>query len=84
MKKSKERNNTLIKRKSLVKLLRKEGIKRISPKALDKIEKLILEYLISLSAALKENIVSKGKKTLQAKDISEVIKNGDSEQYWEI
>ncbi len=84
MKENRSKINTLIKRKNVIKLLKKNDINRISPRALDKIEKLITEYLISLSAALKEKIITKGKKTLEVEDISETLDKRNSEQYWEI
>ncbi len=84
MKKNNSKINTLIKRKSLIKLLRKNDIGRISPEAINKIESLIKDFIMSLSSALKEKITTKGKKTLEKEDIEEISQNKNLEYNWEI
>lgn len=66
-------DNTLIKKKSLIKMLRKKEIKRISPEALKEIENRINEEINKLAEILKQKMIIKGKKTLSKEDIKEVI-----------
>lgn len=80
--KNKQKDNTLIKRKNLVLLLKQNNLRRVSPIALNAIEKNIHDYITSLSIVLKERLTIKGKKTLEKKDIEEILKN--QSEYWEI
>ncbi|MBU0761097.1 MAG: NFYB/HAP3 family transcription factor subunit [Nanoarchaeota archaeon] len=72
MEKNKEKLNTLIKRKNLRKLLKKEGIKRISAETLTSIEKTVAGFLKELARAMKEDALIKGKKTIRLENIKNI------------
>ncbi len=82
--KNKLKDNTLIKRKNLIIVLKKYGISRTSPDALKKIESLITEDIKKLASALSEIIKIKGRKTLLTRDIEEIIEEKKSKKYPEI
>ncbi|MDP1695477.1 MAG: NFYB/HAP3 family transcription factor subunit [archaeon] len=69
MKKNKEKDNTLIKRKGLSLFVKSIGIKRISPKALNLIEKTIKNNLEILLDNSRENATINGRKTITEEDI---------------
>ena len=73
MTKIKYYNNTLIKRKNLLILIKKAGIKRISKDALDLMEQYFKDELNILSKLLREEIAVNGRKTLKKEDIHQVI-----------
>ncbi len=77
-------DNTLIKRKNLIKILNNKEIRRISPEALEEIEKEVNEEINKLAEILKQKIIIKGKKTLSKEDIEEVRKEKYKSIYPEI
>ena len=78
-------NNALIKKRNLTSMLRKKGIKRISPEAVFLLEKNIEENLSKFIELLKEEITIKGRTTLMKEDIISVLqKSEEKEDFWEI
>jgi len=69
MNKNTKMNNSLIKRKNLLSILKNAGITRTSPKALEKLEKTITTQAEQTALNLKEKITIQGKKTLEMNDI---------------
>ncbi len=69
MKNKYKRDNTLIKSKNLILILKKAGITRISPEAIIKLEDKLKKQIEKESLELKEKITIKGKRTLEAEDI---------------
>ena len=65
--------NTLIKRGNLVNLLKKSGIKRVSPDSITYLEKYIEENLKLIIESLKEKTIINARKTLKKEDIKETI-----------
>lgn len=84
MKKNKKYANGLIKRKNLRLLLVQNGIKRVNEEALEAIESALENALSNLFNALKEEIVIRGKKTLEKEDVSNVLEKIRKEEFWEI
>jgi histone H3/H4 len=83
--KNNKMNNTLIKRKNLLVLIKKAGIKRVSKDALVSLEDYFKEELGILLNALKEEITIQGRKTLEKKDIQNTIKYlNKKEKFFEI
>ncbi len=82
MKNSIKKDNKLINRKSLVLLLKNHGINRVSPDALIFIETYLNSHFKKIIPLLKEEMLVKGKRTLQKRDIDEVLTK--EENYWEI
>lgn len=81
MEKNKKKDNTLIKRRNLVLLLKKAGINRISKQALEEIEIKARENLEKMAVLLKQTITIKGKKTLEKPDILDLKQD---ETFWEV
>lgn len=69
MKKYTKRENTLIKANKLQSMLKKQGIQRTSPKALNEINKKITLYVTNLIESSKESMIVNGRKTLKKEDI---------------
>jgi histone H3/H4 len=84
MKKSNKLNNVLIKRKNIVLLLNKNGIKRINKEALDFFEIIFRDEALRIAGSLKEELLIKGKKTLEKKDIEEVISRLKKQESFEM
>lgn len=83
--KIKHYNNTLIKRKNLLILIKKAGIKRISKDALDLMEQYFKDELNILSNLLREEIMVNGRKTLKKEDILQVIDSLNKKDIsWEV
>jgi histone H3/H4 len=72
MNKNKEKDNTLIKRKKLIILLKTEGINRITPSALQELDKNISEEIQNMAKKLKEKMVIDGRKTLLIGDVKQI------------
>ena len=84
MVKNKIRDNVLI-RRCLVGKLKEEGIVRVNREALDEIDDFISEELDRLAEHLKVSISIKGKKTLERKDVTEVVEDiKKRSEYFEI
>ena len=84
MVKNKIRDNVLI-RRCLVGKLKEEGIVRVNREALDEIDDFISEELDRLAEHLKVSISIKGKKTLERKDVAEVVEDiKKRSEYFEI
>ena len=83
MKNNADKNNSLIKRKQLTKILKKWGIKRFEKKALKAIEKKIIDELKEDSKLMARKLMLEGRKTLTEKDILSVIaaKNKEKEEF---
>lgn len=75
MKNNQELNNSLIKRKNLIKLFNSKGIKRIGFGSLNLIEDKIEEDVLKLCSMLKEEMEVNGKKVLEKSDVENVINN---------
>ncbi len=76
--------NRLIPKKKLIRILQKAGVKRISQKALDEINIQFCIELEIIAKMAKEKIEVKGKKTLEQRDIKEIIKEKNKIEYPEI
>ena len=84
MVKNKIRDNVLI-RRCLVGKLKEEGIVRVNRGALDEIDDFISEELDELAELLGFLLVIKGKKTLERKDVAEVVEDiKKRSEYFEI
>lgn len=84
MKKNNKKANTLIKRKKIISMMQKGGIKRINKEAILFLEKNIEEYLFNLIDALKEEITIQGRKTLKKEDCKNVLNKIKKQEAWEI
>ncbi len=84
MKKNKENINTLIKRKNIIEKIKKEGIKRVEPKAILVLERHLQNNLFNLVYLLKEEIMASGRKTLKEGDVKRVLLKLREKNYWEI
>lgn len=62
-------DNSLIKRKKLIELLKENGISRINKEAIKEIDLTIQEDIKKLSRRLAQLLLIKGKKTLEKEDI---------------
>lgn len=78
MDKKKREINTLIKRKNLIKLLNSAGIKRIAPQALIFLENKFKKDILDFCLILKQELEVSGKKTLEKKDIKNLMKSQQS------
>jgi len=77
--------NALIKKNNLIKFIKNKGITSISPDSIPQIEDYITEDLDNLIDALKQELFINGKKTLNKKDILNVLdKIKNKENNWEI
>lgn len=83
MKKNKKKDNILIKRK-IVEEMKKFGIKRVNASSLKFLDEYILNELKRLFRNLKEELVVKGKKTLNKEDIEMVLQTMKEEEGFEI
>ena len=83
MKNNADKNNSLIKRNQLTKILKKWGIKRFEKKALRAIEEKIIDELKEDSKLMTRKLMLEGRKTLTEKDILSVIaaKNKEKEEF---
>jgi len=81
--KNKKIANTLIKRKNLVKLIKKIGVKRISPEAIITLEKSLTKNTLHIINVARQNSIIHGRKTIIKEDIksAEETRNENS---WEI
>lgn len=64
-----KKNNTLIKRNALLRVMKENGLNRVNKEALDTIEGKILNDLVKMSKKLSQDLVIKGKKTLKKEDL---------------
>ena len=80
MEKSKEKDNTLIKRKNLMLELNSQGINRISPNAVLSLEKYMQEFLLNLIPLLKETMQVNGVRTLTKEIFQKAIKEKDNKK----
>jgi len=84
MVKNEKRDNVLI-RRCLVGKLKEEGIVRVNREALDEIDDFISEEIDRLAEHLKVSISIRGKKTLERKDVAEVVEDiKKRSEYFEI
>ena len=84
MVKNKIKDNILIRRR-LAGKLKERGIVRVNREALDEIDDFISEELDRLAEHLKVSISIKGKKTLEKKDVAEVVEDiKKRSEYFEI
>ncbi len=85
MEKNNKKINTLIKRKNLVSKLKGAGIKRASSNAILLLERYVEENLDKIINALKEEMVTQGRKTLKTEDINNVLdKINKKEDFFEV
>jgi len=70
----KDNQLNILKRGNVLKLIKKEGITRISPQALEALDKRISEDIKSLVKKLKQHLQINAKKTLEKQDIIEYNK----------
>ena len=82
MVKKHKRGNALIKRKGLVLMLRKSGIKRVNKQVVCIIENYLIKELNKLIEILKEEMTIRGRKTLKKEDIQKLGVRKD--EGWEI
>ncbi|MBS3099524.1 hypothetical protein J4462_04890 [Candidatus Pacearchaeota archaeon] len=73
----------LIKKKNLVKLLKERGI-RTNPDVLFMLMGRITEHTCNLLNEIREKLTIKGKKTLQKKDLLEILEKQTERNYPEI
>lgn len=64
--------NTLIKRKKLVWMLKEAGIKRVNKEAISALENYLIKELNNLIGILKEEIIIRGRRTLEKEDIQKL------------
>ena len=83
MNKNRKKDNTLIKRKNLILMLKQAGINRVSEDALGEIGKALARYVEKLIPALKEELAVSGRATLKKEDIISIIRKR-KEEFWEI
>ena len=83
MKNNADKNNSLIKRNQLTKMLKEWGVKRFKKKALKAIEEKIIDELKEDSKLMTRKLMLEGRKTLTEKDILFVIaaKNKEKEEF---
>jgi histone H3/H4 len=80
-----KKNNTLIKKKNLILELNKQGVKRISPNALEVLENYFSTNLKALGCILKQEIDTNGRRIAKKEDVLLVIeKLKTHEDSWEI
>ena len=84
MKNNNKKTNILTKRKEIISMIKKGGIKRINREAILFLEKNIEEYLFNIIAALKEEITIQGRKTLKKEDCKNVLNKIKKQEAWEI
>ncbi len=85
MAKKYKKANGLIKRTKLQTQIKKAGVRRISPDALDFLEDVLGRYINKLALLLNDEIMVNGRKTLKRKDILEVLNRLDKKNTgWEI
>lgn len=85
MRKNNKKDNTLIKRKRLVLILKEKGVKRVNVNALVFLERHIEKEIEIIAELLNEEIIIKGKKTLEKEDVRSVLeKLRKEEASWEI
>ena len=82
MVKKHKRGNALIKRKGLVLMLRKSGIKRVNKQVVFVLENYLIKELNNLIEILKEEMTIRGRKTLKKEDIQKLGVRKD--EGWEI
>jgi histone H3/H4 len=75
MKKKQEKINTLIKRKNLVLLIQKNGIKRAGPDAFSELERYAENCIKCMIPLLIEELAINGRNTLKKEDISKVLRD---------
>lgn len=85
MKKSKLKDNTLIKKKNIVLTLNKAGIKRINSDAILSLEKHFSAEAEEIADILKEEMITHGRRTLQKEDVHNALKKLKKEEtFWEV
>ncbi len=88
MKKINKSDNTLIKRKNLISMLKKAGISRVSKEALEETERITKDYIDKMILFIKENMIVNGRKTLTREDVKKavesIVQRGIKEESWEI
>jgi len=85
MEKKSNKDNSLIKRKNLVLMMKKEGIMNISKDSLDLLEGEIERYLESLVVLMKEEMLINGRRTLKKEDVRVVLDDRNKkEDVWEV
>jgi len=77
-------NNTLIKRKKIIALLREHGINRVNQESVHSLEEAMKEYLSKIFLALKEEMVTHGRNTLKSADVQSVLAKMKKEESFEI
>lgn len=75
-----KRDSSLIKRSNVIKLLKKEGIKRFKKEALRVLEKKIIDKLREDSKLMVRRLMLEGRKTLTEKDVIEVMATKSKEE----
>lgn len=83
MKKNKEKDNLLIKRKNLLLEIKKFDIKRVSPDTILLFDRYFKKELNIILSLIEEELKIKGKKTLEKNDVNNVLKKLKEEEYWE-
>jgi len=86
MAKNKKKSNILLKQRSLLNKVKKAGIKRISPDALNLIKETIEKILDKILAVSREEMLIAGRRTLKEEDIKKSIERFEEtrEANWEI
>jgi len=86
MAKNKKKSNILLKQRSLLNKVKKAGIKRISPDALNLIKETIEKILDKILAVSREEMLIAGRRTLKEEDIKKSIERLEEtrEANWEI
>ena len=80
MDKNEKSNNILIKRKGLIKIMRKRGIKRISKGGEEILDHFILNEIETMLNGLKNEMDVKGKRILDKEVIESFIKKGEKKE----
>ena len=80
MKKNKSKDNTLIKRKNLVLILKKAGVKRAAPGSVLQLENYFNAEAEKIADMLKEELRTHGRKTLMKEDVRNVLRKLKKEE----
>ena len=79
-----KKSTNLLSKKSLLKLLKSHGIRRVSSDVYKECERIFRNEAEILAQQLKEQLLIEGRETLCAKDIKALRKKAIKEDNWEI
>jgi len=80
----KDNELNILKKNAIVKLMKKKGIKRINPKAIEFLNQEMSKNIEKIVGALKQNMAINARKTLQKQDVTHVLNQMNSQEEFEI